>query len=96
MHVGVNSPDLSVARVSARVTEGGHEVPEHKIRARFERGGVLIRRAVLAADRGMVFDNSGLNTPPELCLVFNGGRLSFALPKLPDWIFRVYGEDLVA
>lgn len=95
MHVGVNSPDLSVARVSARVDEGGHTVPEKKIRARYERSAALIREAVLQADRGMVFDNSNLNQPPSQCLVFAKGRLISALPLLPDWIRTVYVQDLV-
>ena len=56
MHVGIESPDLSVARVKARVQESGHDVPEDKIRARFDRGQPLIREAVLRADRGMVFE----------------------------------------
>ena len=34
MHVGVDSPDLSVERVRSRMEEGGHDVPEDKIRAR--------------------------------------------------------------
>lgn len=33
MHVGIETPDLSVARVAARVREGGHGVPEDKVRA---------------------------------------------------------------
>ena len=61
MHIGVETPDLSVARVEARVEEGGHIVPEEKIRSRYTRGAPFIREAVLRADRGMVFDNSGLN-----------------------------------
>ena len=62
MHVGVDSPNLSVARVRGRTSEGGHDVPEDKIRSRYDRGQPLIRQAVLRADRGMVFDNSRLNT----------------------------------
>ncbi|VTZ59519.1 conserved hypothetical protein [Sinorhizobium medicae] len=33
MHVGVESPDLSVARVKGRAGEGGHDVREEKIRS---------------------------------------------------------------
>lgn len=95
MHVGIDSPDLSVARVRARVTEGGHDVPEDKIRARFDRNQPLIREAVLRADRGMVFDNSRLNEPPRQMLVFAGGRLATVAPILPDWILRTYAADLV-
>ena len=95
MHVGVNDPDLSVARVRGRAEEGGHDVPEGKIRARYDRGQPLIRQAVLQADRGMVFDNSKLNEPPRLVLLFASGRLIQAEPVLPDWVLSGYAADLV-
>ncbi|NKJ42427.1 zeta toxin family protein [Novosphingobium sp. SG720] len=95
MHVGVNTPELSVARVAARVEEGGHIVPEDKIRARYTRGAPFIRAAILKADRGMVFDNSPLNQSLTHCLTFSDGRLVFALPHLPRWIRSVYAADLV-
>ena len=95
MHVGVDSPDLSVGRVRERTTEGGHDVPEEKIRARYERGQPLIRKAVLRADRGMVFDNSRLNTAPQQMLVFATGRLIKAAPNLQHWILTAYAADLV-
>lgn len=95
MHVGVDSPDLSVARVEARTEEGGHDVPEDKIRARYERSQPLVREAVLRADRGMVFDNSRLNTPLQQMLVFAAGRLIKAAPILPGWILKAYAADLV-
>lgn len=94
MHVGVDTPDISVARVSARVDEGGHIVPEDKIRARYTRGAPFIRAAVLKADRGMVFDNSRLNQPPSHCLTFANGRLVYAVPLLPSWIRAVYKAEL--
>lgn len=95
MHVGVGSPELSVARVRGRTDEGGHDVPEDKIRARYERGQPLIRAAVLKADRGMVFDNSALNQPPRQLLVFAHGRIVQAAPRLPQWILGVYEADLL-
>jgi predicted ABC-type ATPase len=94
MHVGVDTPDVSVARVGARVEEGGHIVPEDKVRARYARGAPFIRTAILKADRGMVFDNSSLNQPPTHCLTFANGRLVFAVPLLPVWIRSVYKTDL--
>lgn len=94
MHVGVETPELSVARVGARVEEGGHVVPDDKIRERYARGAPLIRAAALKADRAMVFDNSALNRPPCHCLTFAQGRLVFALPHLPAWVRSVYAADL--
>ncbi|WP_349634461.1 hypothetical protein [Sphingobium sp. MK2] len=94
MHVGVDTPDISVARVGTRIQEGGHIVPEGKIRTRYARGAPLIRAATLNADRGMVFDNSRLNQPPSHCLTFASGRLVFALPRLPGWIRSIYEANL--
>ncbi|VDC19058.1 hypothetical protein XINFAN_00058 [Pseudogemmobacter humi] len=58
IHVGVDTAELSVARVSARTTQGGHDVPEDKIRARYERGqppvGHGMQPGVRAAFRGAV------------------------------------------
>lgn len=95
LHVGVETADLSVARVKGRLQEGGHDVPEGKIRARYERNRILIRQAIQLADRGMVFDNSGLNTPPQRMLVFAMGRLAEAAPRLPGWILECYADDLL-
>lgn len=94
MHVGIDSPDLSVARVRGRVDEGGHDVPEDKIRARFDRSAPLIRQAVLLANRGMVFDNSRLNEPPQQVLMFGKGRLIQAAARLPEWVLSTYTDDL--
>ncbi|WP_370161051.1 zeta toxin family protein [Limimaricola soesokkakensis] len=94
LHVGVDSPDLSVERVRGRAEEGGHDVPENKIRARYERSQPLIRKAVLRADSGMVFDNSRLNTPPLQMLVFANGRLAQVAPMLPRWVLGAYAVDL--
>lgn len=95
LHVGVDSADLSVERVRGRTEEGGHNVPEDKIRARYQRSQPLIRKAVLTADRGMVFDNSALNRPPRQMLVFARDRLAQAAPKLPQWILGAYEADLL-
>jgi hypothetical protein len=46
-------------------------------------------------DRGMVFDNSRLNAPPRLMLLFASGRLVQAEPVLPGWVLSGYAEDLV-
>jgi len=95
MHVGVDSAELSVARVKGRKQEGGHDVPEDKVRARFHRGQPLIRKAVLLADRGMVYDNSKLNEPPSQVLVFANGRVIQAAPHLPEWVLAAYADDLL-
>ena len=93
-HISVAHPDLSVARVTERVKEGGHPVPEEKIRGRYDRSGPLIRRAILQSDIGHVFDNSHWNRPPQRALSFANGVLTFALPQLPTWVLDLYRNDL--
>ena len=93
-HICVEHPDLSVARVSERVKEGGHPVPENKIRHRYDRNGPLIRQAALLSDVAHVFDNSEFNQPPKCVLSFRNGKLSFVCPRLPSWALKIYRLDL--
>ena len=93
-HVGIEGADLSVARVSERVREGGHPVPEEKIRTRYARNGPLIRQAALLSDVAHVYDNSALNRPPERIISFRAGTLAFAAPRLPGWALEIYRDDL--
>jgi len=41
-HVSLRSADLSVLRVASRTREGGHDVPEDKIRERYQRNQALL------------------------------------------------------
>ena len=94
MHVGLETPDLSVARVAHRVQSGGHGVPETKIRERYDRSEPLIRDAVRLADTGLVYDNSVAGQSPKLTLTFDRGYLVKIRPNPAAWIRRVYMADL--
>ena len=92
-HLGLASAEVAVARVRARRSEGGHGVPEHKVRARYDRCGPLIRQAVSIADRAQVFDSSRLNEKPEMLLDFTNGRVTRQGGELPAWAAALYGGD---
>jgi len=96
MHVGVDSADLSVARVAYRAATGGHSVPETKIRERYDRTAQLVPVAVKLADKGLVYDNSVAAQSPKLVLTFDQGRLVDVRPGPPGWIRRDYEADLSA
>ncbi len=68
---------------------------EWKILDCCERGQSLIRQAVLQTGQGMVFDNSMINAPARLVLLFAAVRLIQAEPFLPSWALTSYAEDLV-
>lgn len=91
-HLLLASPELAEARVKHRVAEGGHPVPEGKIRARFERNGALIRQAALMADRAMILDGSALNEPPRSLLELTGGNVVRCADNRPAWFETLYGD----
>lgn len=95
MHIGVEDADISVARVAHRVTSGGHNVPEDKIRERFDRSLILVREAVHLADVGLVYDNSIAGQLPKLVLTFKRGLLEHVRNNPPAWIRQAYSADLV-
>lgn len=89
-HLALASADLAVARVEARASEGGHPVPEDKVRGRFERNAPLIRQAALMADRAMVFDASALNERPAVLLELAHGQVVRRAGRVPDWFEELY------
>jgi predicted ABC-type ATPase len=57
--VMLGSPDLNVERVRLRVLEGGHDVPEAKIRERWAKSLTQLPWFLEQADQAAIFDNSG-------------------------------------
>ncbi len=94
--VYVSAPEVSVARVRARVGRGGHDVPEEKIRSRFERMPVLARGAVALAGRSFVVDNSDPRRPLRDVITFERGRLRWVAADLPAWCRRVFSAELAS
>jgi len=93
-HLGLDSADLAVARVAERSANGGHPVPEDRIRKRYDRNRALIRQAVLMSDGGLVFDNSVLGRPPRRLITFVDGALHLLSRDLPRWVEEVYAAEL--
>ncbi len=58
MFVGLATAELSILRVATRRSQGGHDVPEAKLRSRFPRTQQAIKMASAVADMTLMFDNS--------------------------------------
>lgn len=56
--VGLATAELSILRVATRRSQGGHDVPEAKLRNRFPRTQEAIKIASNLADMTLMFDNS--------------------------------------
>lgn len=91
-HLMLQSADLAVARVKQRAKEGGHAVPERKVRERFGRNSALIKQAVLLADRAQVLNGSALNERPKVVLELANGRMVKQTDSLPNWIAMLYAD----
>jgi replicative DNA helicase len=94
--VGTDDPKTNIERVALRVAQGGHAVPDDKVRDRWLRTMLLLQQAVRASDRAYIFDNSAAGTVdsvPRLVFYRNAtrsGRLpqyeTFGTP--PAWVTR--------
>lgn len=57
-YVGLTSPALHIARVKARVAKGGHDIPEAKIRERYDLGRENLIKLLPKLTELWVYDNS--------------------------------------
>lgn len=92
--VCTNAAELNVERVRLRVGQGGHSVPEDKIRERYYRCLALVNAALKYAYRAYFFDNSE-EEPIWLAEFDDVGRCNLKVKEvdLPAW-FRDNVESL--
>jgi len=92
--VGLSTPELHIARVRSRVAKGGHDIPEDKIRERYDRSRVKLIELMPAITELRVFDNSveadpseGRPPQPTLILHLKNGKIveMCELGATPDW-----------
>jgi predicted ABC-type ATPase len=68
-----------------RVKEGGHNVPEDKIRTLIPRALKSVAIAAQLSDHFIVFDNSSLERPYQKVLTIKNGVATVHVQNLPDW-----------
>jgi predicted ABC-type ATPase len=92
--VGLTSPELHLQRVRDRVLAGGHDIPEERIRARFDTSRTNLIRLLPVLTSLRVYDNSfeadpkaGLRPQPLPLLHMEAGRIvaNAPLPEVPEW-----------
>lgn len=72
--IRIGSADQSSRRVAIRVCQGGHDVPEDKLRARFERTLANLQRAIEWLPHVIVFSNEDLSNPYQLIAAYENGQ----------------------
>lgn len=93
-YVGLESPELHIARVRSRVARGGHDISEADIRRRYERSRLNlidllpVLRALRLFDNSAEADPAGGQTPkPTLVLSMEGRKILAPkdLTRTPAW-----------
>lgn len=97
--IGVDTPQICMARVQDRVEHGGHDVPDELIRSRFPRCFENLKAALEIVDLAILIDNSGCYGPVglhsdgdrhyEFCVAARGKPAEISQP-LPRW-FTEFG-----
>ncbi len=88
LFVCAGSPETCIERIGDRVRNGGHDVPEDKVRSRYERVLALLPEYIRLADDAAVFDNSDR---PRLVLSKRDGVLELSA-ETPDWLIPTAKE----
>jgi predicted ABC-type ATPase len=92
--VGLRSSELHIARVRSRVARGGHDIPDEKIRERYDRSRVNLIELMPRLTEIRVFDNSfeadpytGKTPRPTLLLHLAKGKIveMIDLADTPQW-----------
>lgn len=94
-YVALASPELHLARVRARAASGGHDIPEHDVRRRYDASRTNLIDLLPKLASLHVYDNSeqadpaaGIAPAPELLLVMAHGRVvsHCELATAPEWV----------
>ncbi len=93
-YVGLTSANLHIARVRARVARGGHDIPDERIRERYDQSRLNLIRLLPKLTELRVYDNSrdadphtGASPEPERVLHMADGKVAriCALHQAPEW-----------
>jgi predicted ABC-type ATPase len=93
-YVGLESPELHIARVRSRAAKGGHDIPESRIRERYDRSRLNLVRLMPGLTELIVYDNSKEADPdsgdapePKLILHMVRGKVVDCcdLAAAPEW-----------
>lgn len=85
VYIHLSCPELNVARVSQRVSEGGHSVPEDKIYSRIPRTMKNVSAALPLVDSARFLDNSTRENPYQQVVAINKGSVKPLVDPLPSW-----------
>jgi predicted ABC-type ATPase len=92
LYCGLESAELNVRRVAARVSRGGHDIPIEKILQRWESSRANLIKLLHLLNELKVYDNSIEATEankfapsPKLLVHMKKGKIISLAAKIPEW-----------
>lgn len=85
----LDNPALNLARVSQRVSQGGHDVPEDKVRSRLPRTFEYVKQAMPLADEVHLLDNSSHEHPLQRIATVRKGQAQVHTTTPPIWALEM-------
>ncbi len=92
-YVATESPEINLLRVNHRVKNGGHNVPDEKIRERYYKSLELLKDAISHTNRAFIFDNSG-ETKVWIGEIIDAKQIRLEIEKIPYWFQKYFLEKL--
>lgn len=96
-YVATADPQINIARVAYRVSQGGHSVPPDKIEARYWRSLELLSEAILTSNRAYIFDNSdeGSEGLTQIAEITDGELIEIKSDIQPPWFKEFVLDKLI-
>jgi predicted ABC-type ATPase len=85
-YIGLSGADQSLERVAMRVLQGGHDVPDAKLRSRFPRTLANLKAAMQWLPHVLIYDNSDLDMPYRQIAWYEQGHARELHEPIPDWL----------
>ena len=76
---------LNLARIAQRMSEGGHTVPDEKVKARIPRVLQLVKQVLPLCDQVYILDNSRADNPFQQIGAIRSGCLELNQTSVPAW-----------
>jgi predicted ABC-type ATPase len=90
--IGVSGPEVCEQRVSMRVSQGGHDVPDDRLVARYPRTMANLRAALDRLPVVLVYDNDDLSMPFRKVAEFRDGQRVTLMDPPPSWLAPLVRE----
>lgn len=73
--IHIDAAEESSKRVAMRASQGGHDVPDEKLRARFDRTQANLQRSIQRLRHVIIFSNQDLSKPFQLVALYENAQM---------------------